>query len=177
MKRLFIKVKFVSILIAAIFGTNSYAQESDFTFKRFGGGGWTAVFDMSGGYGLGGYGEFAFLLNNKGSLQIVNHIIGKGENIVVDGNAYGVGSITEKISFGGFLSEKFRTYAFVQGGVGFGGGNETNVLNLNFGGGGGFDLFVHKQVSICLEAGYLQHHLDNKLIGGMLISLGIRSWF
>ena len=114
MKRLFRTGKFVSILVAAIFSTNSYAQESDLTFKRFGGGGWTAVFDMSGGYGLGGYGEIAFLLNNKGGLQIVNHIIGKGENIVVDGNAYGVGSITEKISFGGFLGSPVKPCVYPQ---------------------------------------------------------------
>jgi len=169
--------KFVCLLIVTIFSANSYAQQSDFTFKRSGGGGLTAVFDMAGGYGWGSYGEFAFLLRNKGGLQIINHIIGQGGSIVVNGNTYGIGSITQKISFGGFLSPKIRTYGFVQGGIGVGGSNETIALNLSFGGGGGMDLFVHRRISIYFEAGYLQHHLGHKLIGGMSASIGIRSWF
>jgi|GEM_PF-1342036 len=169
--------KFVSLLIAIIFSTNSYAQESDFTFKRIGGGGFTVVFDMAGGYGWGGHGEFAFPVRDRGGLQIISHIIGKGMSVVVNDNRYGIGSIANKISFGGFLSPKIRTYGFIQGGIGIGGGNETIALNLNFGGGGGMDVFVHRRMSIYFEVGYLQHHLGNKLIGGMSASIGVRSWF
>jgi len=42
--------------------------------------------------------------------------------------------------------------------------------------GGEIDLFFHQKGSIYFEAGYLQHYLDNTLIGGVSISLGTRGW-
>jgi hypothetical protein len=117
------------------------------------------------------------LFYEKG-LQISNHIIGKGNSITTgSGNNYGTGSIMEKVSFGGFLPKDFlRSYAFIQGGIGFGGGSETFALNVMFGGGGGIDIFYYKNGSIYLEAGYLQHYLNNELVGGVSISIGARGW-
>jgi hypothetical protein len=69
-----------------------------------------------------------------------------------------------------------RSYAFIEGGIGFGGGNETFALNVMFGGGGGIDIFYNKNGLIYLEACYLQHYLNNELIGGVSISIGARGW-
>jgi hypothetical protein len=166
-------------LVIAFIGMNLSAQENGFTLKPlFSGGGATGTFTFDGaGYELGGYGEFAFLFFEKG-LQISNHIIGKGNSITTDsGNKYGTGSIMDKVSFGGILPKDFlRSYAFIEGGIGFGGGNETFALNVMFGGGGGIDIFYNKYGSIYLEAGYLQHYLNNELVGGVSISIGARGW-
>jgi len=43
-------------------------------------------------------------------------------------------------------------------------------------GGGGIDLFYHKTCSIYLEIGYLQHFLNNEIIGGVSISIGTRGY-
>ena len=164
-------------MVIAFLGMNLHAQENSFIFKPlFGGGGGTAVFDGSGGYGLGGSGEFAFLFYGNKGLQISNHIIGRGDNITTQsGTHYGTGSIMEKISFGGFLPENFlRSYTFIEGGIGFGGGNGMAILNFIFGGGGGIDLFYHDSGSIYLEVGYLQHHVNAELVGGVSISIGSR---
>ena len=69
------------LLVFAFIGINLYAQENGFTYKPlFGGGGATAMFAGNGGYGIGGYGEYAFLFYENG-LQISSHIIGRGDSI------------------------------------------------------------------------------------------------
>ena len=166
------------LMIFAFIGINLFPQENGFTYKPLlGGGGATAMVAGNGGYGIGGYGEYAFLVFEKG-LQISNHIIGRGDTITSEfGNRYGTGSIIEKVSFGGFLPNNImRSYTFVEGGVGFGGSNETFALNILFGGGGGIDLFYNKNGSIYLEAGYLQHYVKNELVGGVSISIGTRGY-
>jgi len=45
-----------------------------------------------------------------------------------------------------------------------------------FGGGGGIDLFYHRNGSIYFEAGYLQHYVKNELVGGVSISIGTRGY-
>jgi len=45
-----------------------------------------------------------------------------------------------------------------------------------FSGGDGIDLFYHKNGSIYLEAGYLQHYVRNELIGGVSISIGTQGY-
>ena len=172
------KKKIVFILVFVIIGLNLSAQENGFTFRPFfGGGGFSGMVTGSGGYGLGGVGEFAFLFFENG-LQIGGHIIGRGDSIITDSrNNYGAGSIIGKLSFGGFFPNNFlRSYSFIEGGVGFGGGNETTALNLIFGGGGGIDIFFHRYGSIYLEAGYLQHYINNNLVGGVSISIGTRGF-
>ena len=171
--------KLVVLFVLSFFGLNLNAQESGFAFKPFfGGGGFSGVIGGAGNYGLGGVGEFAFLFFEDG-LQMGGHIIGRGDSIKTETkNTYGTGSIIGKLSFGGLLPNNFmRSYMFCEGGVGFGGGNETAVINFIFGGGGGLDLFFHKKGSVYLEAGYLQHYLNNELVGGISISLGTRGFF
>jgi hypothetical protein len=171
--------KIAVFMVITFIGMHLYSQENGFIFKPlFGGGGVTFVFDGSGGYGFGGCGEFAFLFYWNKGLQISNHIIGRGDSITTRlGTHYGTGSIMEKISFGGFLSKNFlRSYTFIEGGIGFGGGNGTAAINFIFGGGGGIDLFYHNFGSIYLEAGYLQHYVNTELVGGVSISIGSRGW-
>jgi len=171
--------KITVLMILAFIGINLNAQENGWTFKPFfGGGGGTATFDSAGNYGIGGYGEFAFLFYDKG-LQIGSHIIGRGDSVTVNSNDnYGSGSLLAKLSFGGHLPKDFlRSYAFIEGGIGFGGNDNTFATNLIFGGGGGIDLFWAKTASIYLEAGYLQHYINDKLLGGVTLSIGSRGYF
>ena len=158
-----------------------FAGESGFVFRPFfGGGGGTAVFDGAGGYGLGGIGEFAFLFFQNGNgFQISSHIIGRGDTVnAASGIRYGSGAAVKKFSFGGFLpSRRFRSYAFAEGGIGFGSGNGKTAFNFIFGGGGGFDFFFHQKGSLYLEVGYLQHFINNNLVGGVSITVGSRGWF
>ena len=60
--------------------------------------------------------------------------------------------------------------------MGIGGGIETAALNLIFGGGGGIDFFFHRYGSIYLELGYLQHFINNNLVGGVSIGVGTRGF-
>ena len=171
--------KLVICAVFAFIGINLHGKENGFTLRPFfGGGGGTAVFDGSGGYGLGGYGEFAFLFFEKG-LQISSHLAGRGDSInTVSENHYGAGSIIGKISLGGLLpNNNFRGYSFVEGGLGLAGGSGGSALNIVFGGGGGIDLFFHKKGSIYLEVGYLQHYLNSELVGGICISIGTRGYY
>ena len=176
---MFFRKKVVVLVILFVLGLNLYAQESGFTLRPFfGGGGFSGVIGGSGDYGLGGVGEFAFLFFDNG-LQMGGHIIGRGDSITTDiKNNYGVGSIIGKISFGGFLPNNFmRSYTYFEGGIGFGGGNETAAINIVFGGGGGIDFFYHRTGSIYLEVGYLQHSINNELLGGVSIGIGTRGYF
>jgi len=169
-------------IIAAVFifvCMNLAANEQGFTFRPYyGGGGFSGVIGGTGDYGLGGVGEFAFLFYDKG-LQMGLSFIGRGDGITTElGNNYGTGSILGKVSFGGFFPVNFlRSYTFVEGGVGFGGGNGTAAMNLIFGGGGGIDLFYHRTGSIYLEVGYLQHYINNELMGGVSLVIGSRGYF
>jgi hypothetical protein len=171
--------KLATFLIIAFFGTNLFGQENGFILKPlFGGSGATAVFDGTGKYSVGGFGEFALLFYDKG-LQVSNHFVGRGDSVTaVSGIIYGTGSIMEKVSFGGYLPKDFlSSYAFVVGGIGIGGGNGNTALNLLFGGGGGIDLFYYNSGSVFLEIGYLQHFLNDEIIGGVSISVGSRGWY
>ena len=167
------------LLIFSFFGLSLYAQESVFTLKPFfGGGGFAGVIGGRGDHGLGGIGEFAFLFYDNG-FQMGGHIIGRGDTITTGlKNNYGTGSIIGKLSFGGFFPNNFlRSYAFFEGGIGIGSANETAALNIIFGGGGGIDLFYYRTGSIYLEVGYLQHYINNELMGGVSIGIGTRGYF
>ena len=86
--------KWILVAFLIFIGMNLSANENGFTFQPlFGGGGGTAVFDGTGGYGLGGMGEFALLFFDNG-LQISSHLIGRGDSIIANtGINYGTGSI------------------------------------------------------------------------------------
>ena len=178
MEEIMFKKKIVVVLIFFIVGLNLSAQENRFVFRPFfGGGGFTGMITGAGGYGLGGIGEFAFLFFDN-NLQMAGHIIGRGDSIVTDSrNEFGAGSIIGKLSLGGFFPNNFlRGYSFIEGGVGFGGGNGTTAVNLIFGGGGGIDVFFHRLGSIFLEIGYLQHFINNDIVGGVSFTIGSRGF-
>jgi len=171
--------KLVILLVLSILSLNLNAKENGFNFKPlFSGGGVSGMVGSAGDYGFGGVGEFAFLFFENG-LQMSGHIIGRGDSITTEANnSYGTGSLIGKLSFGGFLPNNImRSYAFFEGGVGFGGGNRTSALNIIFGGGGGIDFFYYRTGSIYLEAGYLQHYINNELVGGISIGIGTRGFF
>jgi len=167
------------LLIFAFFSLNLSAQDNRNTLKPFfGGGGFSGVIGGAGDYGFGGVGEFAFLFYDSG-FQMSGHIIGRGDSISTEAkNNYGAGSIIGKLSFGGSLPNNFmRSYTYFEGGVGFGGGNGTPASNIIIGGGGGIDIFYHKKGSIYLEAGYIQHFINNESVGGVSIGIGTRGYF
>ena len=162
------------MLLLALVGAGLYAQEGGFTFRPlFSGGGPTATL-----HGFGGKGEAAFLFYYNNGLQVGSHFVGRGGSLAVDGEIYGAGSLSAKISFGGFWPNGvFRSYAFVEGGVGAAGGNSAvHVVGL-FGGGGGIDWLFMERSSFYVEFGYLQHHMNGRLVGGPSISTGVRSFF
>ncbi|MCL2381264.1 MAG: hypothetical protein FWC64_06685 [Treponema sp.] len=170
--------KIVIVLIFAIAGMNISAQESGFTFRPFfGGGGFSGVITGIDGHTFGGVGEYAFLFFDNG-LQMGGHIIGRGDLITTNsGDSFGAGSILGKLSLGGFSSNNLiRSYSFLEGGIGFGGGNGTTSSNLIFGGGGGIDFFFHRYGSVYFEVGYLQHFMNNELLGGVSITIGTRGF-
>jgi hypothetical protein len=173
--------KLAIFVVFAFIGINLNAQENGFTFTpHFGGGGFSTIFtfDRSGKYVAGTQGEFAFLFFEN-NFQISYSIIGKGSSISTGyGDNYGTGSITNKISLGGYLPKDFlRSYSFIEGGIGFGAGTGTNALSYIFGGGGGIDLFFNETGTIYTEFGYLQHYIHHELVGGIAVSLGVRRYF
>ena len=169
----------ILLAIFALAGMNLEAWESDlspgngFTFRPLlSGGGLTASL-----HGFGGVGEFAFLFYDSG-LQIGAHIVGRGGGININNDNHGAGSLGVKISFGGLWPNgRFRSYAFVEGGLGAAGGNYGAHVAGLFGGGGGLDWLFVPNASLYLEFGYLQHHLGGRFAGGPSISIGARSFF
>ena len=149
------------------------AQEGGFTFRPlFSGGGPSASL-----YGFGGKGEAAFLFYDSG-LQASWHLVGRGGSVNAGGERYGVGSFGAKLSLGGlWTGGSFRSYAFVEGGLGMAGGNFGAHMAGLFGGGGGLDWLFAENASLYVELGYMQHHINGKLVGGPSVSIGARSFF
>ena len=159
------------LLFLAFVGVGLYAQESAFRLF-FSGGGPTAAL-----HGFGGKGEVAFLFYDRG-LQISGHLVGRGGSVAIDNDNHGAGSLGAKLSFGGLWPNgRFRSYAFVEGGIGAAGGNYGSHMTGLFGGGGGLDWLFTETASLYIELGYLQHHINNRLVGGPSISIGARSFF
>jgi len=166
-------MKKMALLVLAFVGVGLYAQESGFTFRPlFSGGGPTATL-----HGFGGKGEAAFVFYDSG-LQISSHIVGRGSSVIIDGDTFGAGSMGAKLSLGGIWPNgRFRSYSFVEGGIGVAGGDSGAHLVGLFGGGGGIDWLFMEGTSLYIEFGYLQHHLNNRFVGGPSISIGARGFF
>jgi hypothetical protein len=127
----------------------------------------------------GGFADIAFLIYNKNSFDIRNHFIFRGAGMTDD--LGGFLSLSEKISIGGLLKNKFRSYGYIEGGVGLW-GNENKAffgtpLAYTFGGGGGTDIFLGEQFSIYFEAGALIYVLDNDWKSGGMFQIGWRGYF
>jgi hypothetical protein len=125
--------------------------------------------------GGGGSADIAFLIYNKNSFDIRNHFIFRGTGADDFG---GLISLSEKISIGGLLENKFRSYGYIEGGIGLW-GNEFfgKPLAYTFGGGGGTDIFLMERFSIYFEAGALIYVLDNEWKSGGMFQIGWKEYF
>jgi hypothetical protein len=129
----------------------------------------------------GGSGDFAFLIYNKkydeNSLDIRNHFVLRGAGF----DSGSLLTISEKISFGSLIGDKFRSYGYMEGGIGLWGNDEKEFFELplvyTIGGGGGTDIFLSEKLSIYFEAGVLINVLDNDWKTGGLFQMGWRRWF
>jgi len=150
------------------------AQENK-TVPRFSLGG--GLFLTGGLMDTGGSADFAFLIFHRNALDFRNHLVFRGGNF----SEGGIMILSEKISFGGLIAEDWRSYGYVEGGIGIT-ANETKSffekpLALSFGGGGGTDIFLTTATSIYFEAGGLFVNSDDKWLGGGIFQIGWRGWF
>jgi hypothetical protein len=97
------------------------------------------------------------------------------------GDGFGSAAVSEKISLGGMMPGKFRSYAFAEGGLSFYGTPSKPFFDMplcySFGGGGGTDIFLGEEASIYVEAGWLGQLASNDLLHGTVIQIGWRWWF
>ncbi|MDR0443096.1 MAG: hypothetical protein LBH44_06800 [Treponema sp.] len=132
---------------------------------------------FSSGFMDGGSADFAFLIFQKNYLDIRNHFVFRGGSFS-DG---GIMMLTEKISFGGMAADKWRSYGYAEGGIGFTANEAKGLfeqpLTFSVGGGGGTDLFLARTMSIYFEAGGLFTVTDNVWAGGGIFQIGWKGWF
>jgi hypothetical protein len=164
--------KFLTGLVWVCLCAGLSAQEAMPRF--FTGGGISAAAGFTGG----GHGEFGFLMyHGDRGLDIRNHVLLRGGG----GDTFGSVTLSEKLSLGGILPGKFRSYAFAEGGLGFYGVSSKPFFDMplcySFGGGGGTDIFLTEKASIYFETGWLGHLTSDGLLHGTLIQIGWRGWF
>jgi hypothetical protein len=166
MKKFFV----IFIILGTIVLTQSFAQTQKFSI----GGGPFFINYVDGG----GFADIAFLLFNKKSLDIRNHFIFRGAGLA---ESSGLFSLSEKLSIGGLLENKFRSYGYIEGGIGLWGNEDKNFFEMplayTFGGGGGTDIFLLEHLSICFEAGALIYVLDNDWKYGGTFQISWKGWF
>jgi hypothetical protein len=79
------------------------------------------------------------------------------------------------------VENNFRSYAFIEGGIGIWENDNKDIFAMPFaytvGGGGGTDIYLLDDFSICLEAGLLMHLLDGEWKGGGLFQISWRAYF
>ena len=136
---------------------------------------------LSGGGAMetGGSADFAFLIfhGNENAWDIRNHIIFRGGNF----SEGGIMTLLEKISFGGMAASKWRSYGYVESGIGIT-ADETNGFfekspAFLLGGGGGTDIFLTSALSVYFEAGGLFIRSDDGWNGGGIFQIGWKGWF
>ena len=164
---------FFACLIIGICGI-VIAQENK-AVPRFGLGG--GLFLSSGSMDTGGSADFSFLLFHRNALDIRNHLVFRGG----DFSEGGIIMLSEKISLGGMVAEDWRSYGYVEGGIGIT-ANETKrffekPVAFSFGGGGGTDIFLTTTTSIYFEAGGLFVKSDSGWNGGSIFQIGWKGWF
>jgi hypothetical protein len=130
------------------------------------------------GFVGGGHGEFSLLIyHGDTGLDIRNHVALRGGG----GDNFGSAVLSEKISLGGMTPGKYRSYAIVEGGVGFYGTSSKPFFDMplcySFGGGGGTDIFFTEGSSIYFETGWLGQLASEELLHGTMIQIGWRRWF
>jgi len=166
---------FFACLIIGI-GGFAIAQEDE-TVPRWSLGG--GLFLSSGAMHSGGSADFAFLIfhGNRNAWDIRNHLVFRGGNF----SEGGILTLSEKISFGGMVTGDWRSYGYVDGGIGMR-GNETKgffepSIAFSVGGGGGADFFLTTTTSMYFEAGGLFVVSDRNWIGGGIVQIGWKGWF
>jgi hypothetical protein len=69
----------------------------------------------------------------------------------------------------------------LEGGIGFYSNDSKKLyktpLAFNFGGGFGLDIFLNKNTSVFIEAGWLEHILNKEFSGGPIFQIGVRLYF
>ena len=160
------------LIIGISISVTAQGNESLLRFS-FGGG----LFFTSGSMDTGGSADFAFLIYQKNTFDVRNHFVFRGANFL-DG---GIMMITEKISFGGMVTGDWRSYGYIEGGIGAT-ANKTKgffepPFTYSIGGGGGTDLFLTETMSIYFEAGGFFIITNGVWNGGSIFQIGWRSWF
>jgi hypothetical protein len=163
------KIFCLFVVFLAVGSTFLFAQVSKFSL-----GGGPFFTNYIGG---GGVADFGILLLNKNSLDIRNHFVIRGAGYD-DGGLF---SLSEKISIGGLVENKFRSYGYIEGGIGLWGDKSKDFFGMplayTFGGGGGTDIFLQEHFSIYFEAGALIYVLDNQWKGGGMFHIGWKGYF
>jgi hypothetical protein len=168
-KELFMKqfIFFVCLIIGI--STIAIAQENE-TVPRFSLGG--GLFLSSGGaMDTGGSADFALLIFHRNIWDIRNHLVFRGGNF----SEGGIMMLSEKISFGCMVADEWRSYGYVEGGIGITAFEKP--IAFSFGGGGGTDIFLNATTSIYFEAGGLFVVSDGKWDSSGIFQIGWKGWF
>jgi hypothetical protein len=125
----------------------------------------------------GGSADFTFLIFHKNTWDIRNHLVFRGGNF----SEGGIMMLSEKISIRGMVVGDWRSYAYVEGGIGIT-ANETKEffeepLAFSYGGGGGTDIFLTTALSIYFEAGGLFVKSEEGWNGSGIFQIGWKGWF
>jgi hypothetical protein len=159
------------VLFAAVGSTFLFAQ-----IKRLSIGGGPFFTNYIDG---GGFADIGLLIYNKNSLDIRNHFFFRGAGMA--DNSTGFLSLSEKISIGGLVENKFRSYGYVEGGIGLWGNENKGFfempLTYTFGGGGGTEIFLQEYFCIYFEAGVLTYIFENDWKNGGMFQIGWKGYF
>jgi hypothetical protein len=160
------------ILLSGIVSISAYSQVPRFTSA----GGLFFTNYTNGG----GFGDIGFLIFNRNLLDIRNHLVFRGAGL---SESSGLFSLSDKLSIGQLVEKKFRSYGYLEGGIGLWGNEkkgffDSPVLTYTFGAGGGTDIFLYEEYfSIYFEAGALIYALDSEWLHGGMFSIGWKGWF
>ncbi|MDR1231363.1 MAG: hypothetical protein LBK61_08175 [Spirochaetaceae bacterium] len=178
-----IKKIFLFLLVAGI-SFNLFAQEENPPdVSRFSWG--TALDYLPEGSGSGACFEFGFLIfhNDKAQWDIRNHVSFGGVRMHDDDGARNIMFyLNEKISSGGITRNGlFRSYGFIEGGVGFY-ESETKKMSemplaYRFGFGFGLDIFIRDDTSFFIESGVNYHIMDAQWLSMPRMTVGLRCHF
>jgi hypothetical protein len=168
----------VFLIVNLMFGSFLLADEPSSgleTVPKLSLGGGTFFAHYSSG---GGFGDFSFLILNKDHFDLRNHFVLRGAGL---DNTGGFLTLSEKLSFGGLVVKKFRSYGYIEGGIGFWGDDTKKLFEMplaySFGGGGGTDIFLGERNSIFFEAGCLINILDKEWKSGGIFQIGWKGYF
>jgi hypothetical protein len=135
------------------------------------------LFLSSGLMDTGGTADFSFLVFHRNFLDIRNHLLFRGGNF----SELGIMMLLEKVSFGGIIAKDWRSYGYIESGIGITtnetGGFSENPVAFSIGGGGGTDIYLTLKTSIYFEAGGLFVVSDGKWTGGGIFQIGWKGWF